>query len=208
MIFGYNTDVKSGDTVFHVQTEDRGERNPVIDSVIYVKGRIVDRRRTAYSPGENTPEKLQDMVKRQHRELVDSIKNGSYVAPGQAETAAPAAAPAAEVAPPPAPTTRVEPAAPALELTNAREIDGGNGLRFLLRVRNRATGEPLPGVVVRAVLAGGIDDEQRREVRASDDGTVEIRFEMPAARGAQVAAMFQAEHGGSSEMVKFRLQQE
>ena len=62
MIFGYNTDVKSGDVVYHVQTEDRGEKNPVIDSVIYVKGRIVDRRRTPYQPGQVTPDKLQEMV--------------------------------------------------------------------------------------------------------------------------------------------------
>ena len=54
MIFGFNTDVTGKDAVYHVQTEDRGAKHPVIDSIIYVSGRIVDRRQTPYVPGEVT----------------------------------------------------------------------------------------------------------------------------------------------------------
>lgn len=79
MIFGYNTDVKAGDNVYHVQTEDRGAKNPLIDSVIYYKGQILDRRRTPYTPGEVTSEQIKEMVTNQHRELVDSIKSGAFV---------------------------------------------------------------------------------------------------------------------------------
>jgi hypothetical protein len=78
MIFGFNTDVKVGDSVYHVQTEDRGPKRPEIDSVIYYKGQILDRRRTSYT-AETTPEQIKDMVTNQHRELVDSLKSGAFV---------------------------------------------------------------------------------------------------------------------------------
>lgn len=79
MIFGYNTDVKVGKSVYHVQTEDRGAKHPMIDSVIYHKGHILDRRRTHYVPGEKTADEIKEMVTKQHRELVDSIKSGAFV---------------------------------------------------------------------------------------------------------------------------------
>ena len=78
MIFGFNTDVKVGESVYHVQTEDRGPKRPQIDSVTYYKGQILDRRRTSYTP-ETTPEQIKEMVTNQHRELVDSLKSGAFV---------------------------------------------------------------------------------------------------------------------------------
>ena len=38
MITGFNTDVKYKGTVFHVQTEDKGVANPIIESLIYKGG--------------------------------------------------------------------------------------------------------------------------------------------------------------------------
>jgi hypothetical protein len=78
MVFGFNTDVKVGDSVYHVQTEDRGPKRPEIDSVIYYKGQILDRRRTHYT-AETTPEQIKEMVTNQHRDLVDSLKSGAFV---------------------------------------------------------------------------------------------------------------------------------
>jgi len=56
MIFGFNTDVTGRDGVYHVQTEDRGTKNPVVESVVYVGGKIIAKRRTSYSPAEATAE--------------------------------------------------------------------------------------------------------------------------------------------------------
>jgi hypothetical protein len=79
MIFGFNTDVKVGASVFHVQTEDCGPKRPEIDSIIYYKGQILERRRTAYTPESMTPDDIKEMVTSQHRNLVDSIKSGAFV---------------------------------------------------------------------------------------------------------------------------------
>ncbi len=207
MIFGYNTDVKSGNTVYHVQTEDRGERNPVIDSVIYVKGRIVDRRRTPYQPGESSPERLQEMVKQQHRELVDSIRSGTYMAPeaaGNQETVAmPAVVPKAGDGP----HAKVEaPAALSLALTNARDLDKDGRLQFRLRVLDRGNGRPLAGAIVRAVLDPGEEQEARSQATASSDGIADIHFDAPARE--DVAVLFQATAEDGVEFLKFRLRKQ
>ena len=50
MIFGFDTNVPGKSAVYHVQTEDRGVENPVIESIIYIGDRIVDQVRTPYIP--------------------------------------------------------------------------------------------------------------------------------------------------------------
>jgi hypothetical protein len=82
MITGFNTDVKCGDKVFHVQTEDKGTDNPLIESLIYVKGAILDAYRTNYTDflesqafSEST---LQRILEFQHRQIVTCIKRGKF----------------------------------------------------------------------------------------------------------------------------------
>jgi hypothetical protein len=82
MITGFNTDVKCGDRVFHVQTEDKGAANPLIESLIYVKGAILDAHRTNYKSflqSETFSESiLQRILEFQHRQIVSSIKKGKF----------------------------------------------------------------------------------------------------------------------------------
>lgn len=82
MITGFNTDVKYGETVYHVQTEDKGVHNPLIESLIYVKGAILDSHRTYYRNflesrafSEST---LQKILEFQHRQIVATIKKGQF----------------------------------------------------------------------------------------------------------------------------------
>jgi hypothetical protein len=203
MIFGYNTDVKSGDTVYHVQTEDRGEKNPVIDSVIYVKGQIMDRRRTPYDPAQTAPERLQEMVKQQHRSLVDAIRGGNYAPPGAEETAAPApvaAVSAAALAAAPAPAA----CEPAIELLNAADPESAGRLLFRVLVRQGPGGGPLAGAAVEGILQSGEGaDARAQQAAASDDGVAEIVFEPPQAGSADV--LFCAAAAGLRSIVKFRL---
>ncbi len=49
MITGFNTDVQFDGRVYHVQTEDRGRENPVLESLIYIAGTVIASKRTAYS---------------------------------------------------------------------------------------------------------------------------------------------------------------
>ncbi len=47
MITGFNTDVEYEGRVFHVQTEDKGRTNPVVESLVYSGGEIVASRRAS-----------------------------------------------------------------------------------------------------------------------------------------------------------------
>src|SRR5579864_843306 len=78
MIFGFNTDVAGKEANYHVQTEDRGVKNPVIDSIVYVGGKIVERVRTPYAPQVTSQADVEALVRRQHRGLIESIRSGSF----------------------------------------------------------------------------------------------------------------------------------
>ena len=46
---GFNTDIEYGGRVFHVQTEDKGLENPIIETLVYTGGQIVTARKTSYA---------------------------------------------------------------------------------------------------------------------------------------------------------------
>ena len=82
MITGYNTDVRHGSRVFHVQTEDKGLSNPKIESLIYVGGEILDSYRGTYDDLLDAPpvpdNAIQSRMDEQHKGVIRDIKNGKY----------------------------------------------------------------------------------------------------------------------------------
>lgn len=82
MITGYNTDVRHGNRVYHVQTEDKGLSNPRIETLIYVGGEILDNYRSSYEDLLAAPPVaetvIQSRMDEQHRAVIRDIKNGKY----------------------------------------------------------------------------------------------------------------------------------
>ncbi len=82
MITGYNTDVRHGNRIFHVQTEDKGQANPKIETLIYVGGEILDSYRLPYEDLIASPpvseSAIQERMDDQHRAVIRDIKNGKY----------------------------------------------------------------------------------------------------------------------------------
>lgn len=82
MITGYNTDVRHGSRVYHVQTEDKGLSNPRIETLIYVGGEILDSYRSSYEELTATPPvpeaAIQIRMDEQHKAIIRDIKNGKY----------------------------------------------------------------------------------------------------------------------------------
>jgi hypothetical protein len=79
MISGFNTDVKHEGHVYHVQTEDRGLDNPVLESLVYIGGTIVAKKRTPYSEQLSigaTEDVISSLLKRQHQVIIAAIKAG------------------------------------------------------------------------------------------------------------------------------------
>lgn len=79
MITGFNTDVEHGGVVYHVQTEDKGLKSPLILSLVYVGGTILASKRTPYDDliaagfDEN---KLAERLQRQHKLICAAIHTG------------------------------------------------------------------------------------------------------------------------------------
>lgn len=79
MIFGFNTDVKHGDTIYHVQSEAReGER--LLQTQVFVRGRCIGKRAKSYA-GKGGEAQLGDAQKEkqlrdQHRLVLDAIREG------------------------------------------------------------------------------------------------------------------------------------
>ncbi len=77
MIFGFNTDIKHEDTVYHVQSEAR-EAEQLLQTQVFVRGRCIGKRAVPYAAG-GSGENDQDKEKRLrdlHREMLDSIRDG------------------------------------------------------------------------------------------------------------------------------------
>ncbi len=84
MLTGFNTDVRHDDRTFHVQTEDRGADNPIIETLIYEGGRILDARRRDYrdEAGDGLDaDRLSTLLERQHQNVVRDIRLGKYDPP-------------------------------------------------------------------------------------------------------------------------------
>jgi hypothetical protein len=89
MITGHNTDINHNGVIYHVQTEDKGKSNPVVETLVYRGGEILDARRTSYeellSDGYEES-KIISLIEEQHRSVIGDIKGGKYeTATGQTD---------------------------------------------------------------------------------------------------------------------------
>ncbi len=81
MITGHNTDVKYGDVVLHVQTEDKGHANPYIESLIYYGGQVVVATRASYAEllqNGKGDDDIMAFMDHQHRTMIKSIQSGKF----------------------------------------------------------------------------------------------------------------------------------
>lgn len=79
MITGYNTDVEYNGVVYHVQTEDKGLRTPVILSLVYAGGAILASKRSAYHDliASGFEERvLVERLERQHKLICAAVHAG------------------------------------------------------------------------------------------------------------------------------------
>ncbi|MBI3932235.1 MAG: hypothetical protein HY317_02370 [Acidobacteria bacterium] len=81
MITGFNTDVKYRGVVYHVQTEDKGTTNPLIETLVYKGGEILASRRLPYTDLVKSPEDeatITKLMEDQHKGMIMEIKRGRF----------------------------------------------------------------------------------------------------------------------------------
>lgn len=79
VLTGYNTDIEYSGTTYHVQTEDKGRSNPLVESLVYTSGEILYTRRTPYHDMvEQQVDKgaIASLMERQHRAIVEAVQQG------------------------------------------------------------------------------------------------------------------------------------
>ncbi len=84
MITGFNTDLKHRNRVFHIQTEDKGDANPCVESLVYVGGEILATKRTSYAEvleAGSDDHAVQDLMEQQHRTMIAAIQRGRFDGP-------------------------------------------------------------------------------------------------------------------------------
>ena len=79
MIFGFNTDVKHSDTIYHVQSEAR-ESERVLQTQVFVRGRCIGKKATSYasksSDSQFSDSQKEQQLREQHRLVLDAIREG------------------------------------------------------------------------------------------------------------------------------------
>jgi hypothetical protein len=81
MIFGFNTDVKHGDTIYHVQSEAR-ESEKLLQTQVFVRGRCIGKKAISYATqgeafGDPLGEtKKEQQLRDQHRLVLEAIREG------------------------------------------------------------------------------------------------------------------------------------
>ena len=81
MILGFNTDITYKGIVFHVQTEDKGLRNPKVETLVYKGGSILFAKTTPYDEiinTENQQEIVQALMEEQHHQILEDARSGKF----------------------------------------------------------------------------------------------------------------------------------
>jgi hypothetical protein len=189
MIFGFNTDVKFGDTVYHVQSEAR-VGDLLLETQVFVRGRCIGKHATSYADQVTqqgfSETQIHELLKQQHRQVLEAIRFG-LIQPFLAGRA-------------------VEDAGAqglALEWvkTHGAFTDGGLRMRFVV---TRA-GKPVQGACVTSRLGLSPDALVHSHGITGPDGAVEIVISFRDIEDPQVAIIVQATHAGLSASRKFCL---
>jgi hypothetical protein len=208
MITGFNTDVQYEGRVFHVQTEDRGLDNPVVESLVYTGGEIITSRRSAYADLARSSDYSEGEVARrmesQHQALIREILSGRFDPDG------------------PKPfgyniitnraldevvldflSREVGLEQIRLEMAEQQTFVEGTQPQLSLRVIAEASDRPVAGAKVTVKLISTRD--KPKEVfsgTTAHDGRIEATFEIPPMPGANAAILLQAEASGNNAEIK------
>jgi hypothetical protein len=199
MLFGHNSNVTAGGTTYHVQTEDRGVTNALIDTTVYFRGRVLYRRTNNYfdllplNPGHEQALKVR--LDEQHRTVVEEIRSGAlHLALPQDEKSA------SQTPPPPL-------AQPSqvlhLQLINAKTWLSGKRALLQIAVRNQSH-HAVEGAKVTARVDGAA---QLSEYSAETGplGNAQFEFDMPRLAGAEPALVIEAFHSNARGHLRFQL---
>ncbi|MHB8412461.1 MAG: hypothetical protein ACYDDI_11030 [Candidatus Acidiferrales bacterium] len=165
MSSGFNSDVDAGGDVCHVQTEDHGRPECLIETLVYHRGRIFHRHTSNYSDLAAAPgfseDSLRERVENQHRTVIDAIRDGAITVPVAA-----------------AGSMRVPDDGIQVRLRNANSWLAAGNATLDVQVLRRGGSEPIANANVEANFTG-LKEEARFSATTGADGLAQLRFAMP-----------------------------
>jgi hypothetical protein len=207
MVFGHNSNLKIGETIYHVQTEDRGTSHAVIDTMVYQSGRVLHRRANSYAdllPLDASREQaLKERVSTQHQAVLDELRSGALKFAQQPVSAA---KPSADGQP----NTSVAPSADgasdslAIELLNAKNWLSGKRATLQVLLFQKQDGAAVSGARVAARIEGAAEPSQFSTATGLD-GRAQLAFDMPRLADAECALVIEANHGKARASLRFQL---
>jgi hypothetical protein len=191
MILGFNTDARYGATVFHVQSEPRHSER-LLQTQVFVGGRCIGKHSSSYAHRMSEPgffeEHVQEMLKAQHRQVVDAVREGRlYELFCEEKEATQVAAPLL-----------------VLECLNANSLCTNGSVH--LQVKVTMAGNAKPGVSITTRLSRPGVEPCYAHAITDTDGRAALQLAANDSDLSQAAVVVQAKLNGSSVTKKFRLQ--
>ena len=199
MNFGFNSNVRVGDAVYHVQTEDRGPSHPFLDTVVYVAGRVVHKRSSSYqdltdgtAKGEALAKQLHERLSQQHHEVMAQLEAGTLQLHG-----------------PEGPPAKVAPADSKKELEihllNPKSWLASGNATLEVELRKKGSDQAIRGAETVVFLEGNQDRATSSHARTDAEGRATLRFPLPAAIAEGTALVIRATTGALQGELRFLL---
>ena len=191
MIFGFNTDVKHEDTVYHVQSEAR-ENELLLQTQVFVRGRCVGKRAVSYSDkaaeSDFTDQQKEQILREQHRLVLDSIRDGRLDSGLDKQLTAELLAGIKEL---------------DVQWLNAGSVHAERNLTLRLRVTEG--GSAVEGARLTIRFARPDAAPFYTQVITSTDGGAELKIDVDEASLPDSAVLVQANYSGRTATRKFQL---
>jgi len=213
MIFGFNTDIRHEDTIYHVQSEAR-EGEQLLQTQVFVKGRCIGKRAVPYgsSAGEgkatsqnDNQDKVKDkdkdgdkdkdkdkdrekMLRELHREVLDAIRAGKLDSIFDKRDTPETLAAVKEL---------------DLEWTNAGSVHSSGALTMHLRVTEG--GATVEGARLTLRFARPDATPYYAQVLTDAKGSAEMNVQIDEKSLAESSVLVQASFGGRTATRKFNL---
>jgi len=190
MIFGFNTDVKHGDTIYHVQSEAR-ESERVLQTQVFVRGRCIGKKATSYA--SKSPEiqlgdtQKEQQLREQHRLVLDAIREGKLE----------------QALDQPEPEVLEKVKELEVQWLNADSVLAENHLNMQLRVTEGGTAASGARLTFRFARPGAAPFYT--QAVADSGGAAEIKFEVEEAMLPDSSLLVQANYEGRTATRKFVL---
>jgi hypothetical protein len=191
MIFGFNTDIKHEDTVYHVQSEAR-EGELILQTQIFVRGRCIGKRASSYAERMKeaafSDQQKEQMLRDQHRVVLEAIREGKLdsVIDQREQPEALAAVKEFDV-----------------EWLNANSVHAGGALRMHLRVTEG--GDGVEGARLTFRFARPDAAPFYAQVLTDAQGNAEMSVKVDETSLPDSSVLVQASHSGRTTTRKFRL---